>query len=184
MDKVVHRSPLPLLGLLPVSVVVFIALCGSVLGAQEIRIKVLNGRNGRPVTNECVNVWLGDLSVGSGRSPAAELLIPTDKDGLATLRLTRGAAHGVSYRRTTACNGGGQVDPTVGYAATIGVSGDYYVACQAHPPDSPMLPFSVEKILESGDVSANFCGKIEASPKPGELILFVRPMHWWERAFH
>jgi hypothetical protein len=34
---------------------------------------------------------------------------------------------------------------------------------------------AIKKILESGVVAGNTCGKFRAEPKPGELIFFVRP---------
>jgi hypothetical protein len=61
------------------------------------------------MSNSYVNVW-----VGTKRKEA--MVIPTDKDGIARLRLTD-----------------------------------------------------------------NDCGKATASPKPGELIIFVRPLTWWEK---
>jgi hypothetical protein len=44
-----------------------------------------------------------------------------------------------------------------------------------------MTNFSTEEILQHGVATANTCGKATASPKPGEVILFVRPLTWWEK---
>lgn len=142
--------------------------------AQEIRIKVLNGRNGRPMAGECVNVW-----VGSVRGPA--LLIATNGDGVASLRLTTDNAEENPGHRTSACGGKAVVDPVVGREETIRVTSATGMLCQAHPPDSPALVFSVPKVLDSGDASANVCGNVEASPKPGELIFFERPRSFLEK---
>jgi hypothetical protein len=49
--------------------------------AQSIQIKLVNGRNGRPLAGTHVNVW-----VGKERKWA--IVIPTDKDGVASLVLT------------------------------------------------------------------------------------------------
>jgi len=51
------------------------------LCAQEIKIKFVDGRNGKPLGNTCVNVW-----VGHDRKEATA--IPIDSNGIATLRLT------------------------------------------------------------------------------------------------
>jgi len=158
---------------------VFLALViagsfGTALRAQDIRIKVLDGRNGRPIADECVNVWVGKGDVSS-------LLIATNKDGVALLHLTDRENEISSRNDRSACGGRGVIDPVVKYADVIGITSEHYMPCQAHPPDSPALSFSVKKVLQSGDFSANACGKIEATPKPGELVFFVRPLHWWER---
>lgn len=142
--------------------------------AQEIRIKVLNGRNGHPVANECVNVWIGPV-----RGPA--LLLATDGDGVASLRLATNASEENPGHRTPACGGTAVVDPVVAREDTINVTSATGMLCQAHPPDSPALSFSVPRVLDSGDSTANVCGKAEASPEPGELIFFERPRSFLER---
>ena len=51
--------------------------------------------------------------------------------------------------------------------------------CQLRKPDDSwlaMTDFSTKKVLEEGIVTANTCGKATASPKPGELVIFVRPL--------
>jgi hypothetical protein len=49
--------------------------------AQSVRIKLMNGKDGRPMANTCVNVW-----VGTERKQA--MALPTEKEGVARLRLT------------------------------------------------------------------------------------------------
>src|SRR5215475_11295261 len=58
-------------------------LLGAALfgNAQNIRIKLVNGRNGRPMANSFVNTW-----IGIERKDA--IPIATDKDGVAWLSLT------------------------------------------------------------------------------------------------
>ena len=168
-------APLP--SLARRSLVFMLMLAGfaaAQLAGQDVRVRVLDGRNGRPVSRECVNVWVGPVHGPS-------LVIPTNKDGVALLHLAAGASQARAGRRALACKGMAVIDPIVKYADTIEITGDYYVPCQRHPPESPWLSFSVKTVLHSGDASANGCGRIEVSPEPGELILFVRPMHWWER---
>ena len=66
----------------------------------------------------------------------------------------------------------------------IAIWPDWDVDCR--PPDeSSFLPprvhfYPVEEILRFGVATGNTCGRLEVSAKPGELVLFVRPPHWWE----
>jgi hypothetical protein len=39
-----------------------LCLCVPRAAAQEFHIKVLNGRNGKPITKECLNIWVGTLA--------------------------------------------------------------------------------------------------------------------------
>lgn len=52
----------------------------SVVDAQEIHIRVLNAQNGKPITNECVNVSLGQWH-------GADLLAPANNEGVVVLHL-------------------------------------------------------------------------------------------------
>jgi hypothetical protein len=42
------------------------------------------------------------------------------------------------------------------------------------------IGYSVEQIKEQGIVSSNTCGKRQAKPAPGVLVLYVRPRTWLE----
>jgi hypothetical protein len=54
----------------------------TALRAQNIQIMLLNGNTGRPVAGACVGVWMmNDARTG--------VFIPTDKNGVARLRLTQ-----------------------------------------------------------------------------------------------
>lgn len=147
--------------------------------AQEIHVKVLDGRNGKPVTRECLNIWVGTLA-------GPHLVAATDGDGVAVLRvsdddLVAGAG----------CRGWPTQAAWPTGSEGLLVSGDYYVACQEYAkvvPDAakpkfigkipPLYP--LKEILESGISASNTCGKFRAKPKPGELIFFVRPRGFWE----
>jgi hypothetical protein len=39
----------------------------------------------------------------------------------------------------------------------------------------------MKQVVQQGIVTANTCGKATASPKPGEVTIFVRPLTWWEQ---
>jgi hypothetical protein len=128
---------------------VLVVFGGTVLCAQEIRIRVVDGRNGHPIGDERVNVLFD--------AERSARLVPTDRSGVATVNL-----------------GTDDVE-------TIRITSDYYMPCQPHPKDSPFVSYSIKEVLQSGIASSNLCGKIEGSPKPGELIFFVRPRSFLER---
>jgi len=56
---------------------------GTILCAQTVTIKLVDGRTGHPMLNSYVNVW-----VGPNPQKETMMMIPTDKDGIARLRLT------------------------------------------------------------------------------------------------
>lgn len=53
------------------------------LREQDVRIRVLDGRSGHPISDEHVQVWFNSI-----KGPALDL--PTDKDGYAALSLSQG----------------------------------------------------------------------------------------------
>jgi hypothetical protein len=161
---------------------------GPLLHAQDVYIRVLNGRNGKPITNECLNVSLGAWH-------GADLLAPTDSEGVVVLHLRDNemTSDAVSAR---ACNGMATVGskPFPKGTDVIIIMSDEYVACQEYgkivPGDDPANPnllarlmpaYSIKRILELGVTASNRCGKFRAEAKPGELIFCVRPPTWLEK---
>ena len=172
------RPPmLPLVGwAAPPALAVVVAL-GAPAYAQTIRIKLLNGRNGRPLAHSCINLW-----VGHGRVAASAVV--TNKKGVASLRLTTRAAEINTAHWPLACTKGleGRV-PIFKYASSVKINVGY-VVCVPHGSNYSwlaLMKFSTKKILQSGIVTPNSCGKARASPKPGEITLFVRPLTLWEK---
>lgn len=69
---------------------------GATAGAQsvqEIRIRVLNARNGKPITNECVNVSLGTWH-------GADLIAPTNEEGVVVLYFAKDEVSAASVPRS------------------------------------------------------------------------------------
>lgn len=163
---------------------VLLSLCAPLLYAQDIQIRVLNAQNGKPIGHECVNVSLGSWH-------GADLLVPTDKNGIVVLHL-----RGNEVMVDAACQGWPKQARTANLA-TIALIGDSYVACQEYgkfaPEERPapeavapvgkeIVPtYSIKAILRTGVVASNTCGKFRAKAKPGELIFFERPRSFWER---
>lgn len=153
-----------------------ISLSAGFLRAQTIQIKLVNGRNGSPFAGTCVNVW-----VGNERKDA--LAIPTDKNGIARLTLTGNDSEVDLHNIWKGCGAFGIKDPVVKFDSSLRVNAGY-VLCQSQVPDYSWLAtsnFSVDQVIRLGIVTPNSCGRITASPKPGDLTIFVRPLNWWEK---
>jgi hypothetical protein len=149
---------------------------GTFLGAQIVTIKLVNGRNGHPMSSSYVNVW-----VGTKRKEA--MVIPTDKDGIARLRLTDNDDEVDLHMRKKYVRDNVVIDPIVKYDEEFQVNVGF-VICYPHVRDYSWLStanISTKQLLQEGIVWPNSCGKATASPEPGELIIFVRPLTWWEK---
>jgi hypothetical protein len=160
-------------------------LLPSLLEAQEIRIRVLNARNGTAVTDECVNISLGSWHGG-------DLIAPTNRDGLVVLHFENGQVSADPALPDT-CNGLAVLGPKPVPAGvdTLAVTSDKYVDCQEWakviPGEAPKdalnraPSYPIKEILESGAAAGNRCGKFRAETKPGELTLYVRPRGFLEK---
>ncbi len=149
---------------------------GIPLSAQTLEIKLINGRDGNPIAKTCVNVWVGN----ERKDPLA---IPTDKNGIARLRLTKNDAEVNTDHRWKDCGNFGVVSPVVKYMDFVSVNVGY-VLCASHGTNFSWLEvkrFPTEQFLREGIVTQNTCGKPTASATPGELVIFVRPLSWWEK---
>ena len=75
------------------------------------------------------------------------------------------------------------ISPVVKYKDFVKVNVGY-VICEPHGTDFSWLevkPFPTEQFIREGFVTANTCGRPMASARPGELVIFVRPLSWWEK---
>jgi hypothetical protein len=154
----------------------FLSSSGTFLYAQTIEIKLVNGRSGDPISDTCVNVW-----VGTARKDA--MSIPTDENGIARFRLTDKESEIDLQNRWKGCGDFGMVNPVVKYDDILRINAGF-VSCQSRPSDHSWLAISdisTKEVLQRGVVTANTCGKATASPKPREVVLFVRPLTWWEK---
>lgn len=149
---------------------------GSTVNPQTIRIKLLNGKNGHPLTSKCVNVW-----VGSERKDA--MALPTNQDGVASLELTQNDAQIDTQHTWKACGLFGLVNPILKYSDQIKINASY-VSCEPRPADFSWLAikaFATKEVIQSGVTTANTCGRAKAPPEAGEIILFVRRLSFWEK---
>ena len=168
-----------------VALLVFPVLWACSVSAQEIRIRVVDARSGKAINNEFVNISFGSWH-------GADLLAPTNNEGVVVLHLAKSevTATGVS---PSACDGSAILGPKPlpKNVDAIAITSDAYVDCQewakvlpgGEPKDnlSRAPSYPIKKILESGIVAGNRCGKFRTEAKPDELIFFVKSASLWER---
>lgn len=146
-------SPLKL-GSRSAAVIVFSLLAGVAVHAQTLHLRILDGRNGRPIANEQPQVtWIGHQN-------GSPIQVQTNQDGIAKLDLPSGA---IDYVR---------------------IEANLYYDCRKVSKDMTPTSYSVREALRAGIVAINTCGKVDIEPGRGEIILFVRPLHRWERLKH
>jgi hypothetical protein len=125
----------------------FSGLVSSPVRAQTIQIRVIDGRNGHPISGE-------RLQVSTDPNFNNWMQSSTSSDGIATVDV-----------------GGGK---------EIKIASNLFYDCRPFQKDVPRPVYSVAEILNTGAATANACGKLKVEPKRGELLFFVRPLHWWE----
>jgi hypothetical protein len=151
---------------------------GAISFAQVVSIKLVDGRTGHPMLNSYVNVW-----VGPNPQKETMMMIPTDKDGIARLRLTDNDNEVYIHRRNKFPGDSVVNDPIVKYDDKMQVNIGH-VICYPHVREYSWLAtidISSKQLLQQGIVWPNACGKVTEEPKPGELVIFVRPLTWWEK---
>jgi hypothetical protein len=162
----------------------FFASYATALSAQTIQIKVVDGKTGRPVAGVCVGVWITDAS---NKTLPLTPYIPADKNGVARLRLAQKDNEvNISYDPKLGCGGSGAINPVLKYDDTLTSYTTLDHPSCAFPQSIPNarfneIDFSTNEVIQHGVVSANTCGKVTASPQPGEVILFVRPRNFREK---
>jgi hypothetical protein len=158
---------------------IVLSLSGTLLRAQMIGIKLVNGRNGRPMAHS-VNVWVG-------HKLKQAMPIPTDKNGIAWLRLTNNDEeaniHSDADVDLHSRRGVGVIDPVVKYDDSLRVNaGDVWcVPFKTSYSWLAIKEFSMKEVIEKGIVTPNACGKATATPTPGQVLIFVRPLNFWEK---
>lgn len=148
------------------------------LSAQTLEIRLVDGRTGRPMVDATsyVNVW-----VGTERKEA--IAIPTDANGIARLQLTLDTGQ-INIPKPSKDRGSIVVaNPVVMYNEAFRVNAPYALCASGGSNYSwlKLESFSTSQILQHGYVSPNTCGKAKASPKPGQVTLFVRALTWREK---
>ena len=147
------------------------------VAAQTLEIKLVDGRSGRPMvgTSAYVNVW-----VGGERKEA--IAIPTDENGVSRLQLTLNPSE-VNIPISTGHGTIVEKHPVVKYDESFRINVPYVLCVSGEANHSPLdlKNFSTKEVLDHGYASGNTCGKVTASPQPGQVVLFVRPLTFMEK---
>lgn len=117
---------------------------------QSITILVLNGKTGKPVENEKVNVWLGEAKDA--------VFLETDSNGKIQLRI------GSNQEKTLRFLPNWYVDCRYG----------------KNGPQLMNLKFFLDDIVSQGVVAENFCGHVSSKASPGTLVIYVRKPSFME----
>jgi hypothetical protein len=123
-----------------------------------------------------VNVW-----VGTQRKEA--IVIPTDRNGVARLQLTLDTGK-INIPNPSKDRGSIVVaNPVLMYKKSFRINVPYALCASGGSNYSWLKSesFATNQIFQHGYVSPNTCGKATAPPKPGQVLLFVRPLTWWEK---
>ena len=138
------------------SLLILVALVGVSAGvglAEDITIRLINVKDGRPLGGQFIVVFLGNARLPS--TPKVE--VTTSSEGTAIVHLPEAIPE--------------QVSVVVGNGKLHGCGWPF---------------FSTRELIERGVVAENKCdrkgtlkGKFAA--KPGEVIMFVRFLKWWEK---
>ncbi len=179
METIYRCGGLRWRGLAAVGAVTF-ALLGTstVAHGQEIRVKFLDGRTGRPVTYEGAQLSVEGYKKGFLSAPA------NNKQGTARFVYTGKSIRAIWPPNTKLRYPWMRELPTAlppdAERIAAGPEGGAEVCWKmGFPPHNPWYPLS--EILQHGAVSENHCGKARAKAKPGELILFIKPLSFWRR---
>jgi hypothetical protein len=152
-----HNS-VPTRRILRPALVLLTAFLAQVGTAQQIAVKLVDGRNGRALKDQAVAIWLGEKAVGMPGQT-----IPTNADGIALV-------------------------PIPIQQSSFVIGGESLVDCRMRVRYGKVVDegktewvYRFADVLAHGAVGANKCGKATVQPIPGQLVLFVRTPHWWEK---
>lgn len=121
------------------------------LTGQSITVRVLNARSGRPLARQSVTISWPDS--------ADKTVVSLGPDGTGTLDLA----------------GRSQFGMLPGPRSNKEPDSLAYIDCN----DFSMV--RVDDVLSRGLVTANRCSsKVSAKVKPGEVVFWGAPLHWWE----
>jgi hypothetical protein len=121
-------------------------------GRKTIIVRMLNGVNEKPASNEYPYVWMG-------AAKRHRLNLRTDSHGEIVLDVTNAQPD--------------EIRMMPNYNVDCRFAGDQNVG--------KGIRYSVEDIISKGMVGDNVCGTSHVLPTPGVLVLYVRPRTFKER---
>ena len=146
-----------------------VAPIGLLAQTATIHVRVLDGRTGKNLSG--MNLAFVDYHTDRDGSTHADL------NGRMTVATS---ADGDSYVASPGAHG-------VLVFGGVGNNGDWTPCTRQKLYDSDTRTYGTEHlypvstIVASGLVAKNNCSKRTAAAKPGELVIFIRPVTWWEK---
>lgn len=119
---------------------------------RTITLRLLDGRNGKPLKTDEVEVWID-------KEQTHVLTVHTAPNGVATVEIP---------------------STTSGIYVTAREDGWFMYRCDADEK-KPTPAYSIERIISSGTVAANRCSRRTAAAEPGSLTVFLRPLTFWDK---
>lgn len=142
---------------------------GLLAQTATIHVRVLDGRTGKNLSG--MNLRLLDYHTGADGSTHDDLggrmTVETSPDG--DSYVANPDAHGVLV-----------------FSGLGNVTGAWTPCTRQKRYDSHSWTigneylYPVPTVVSSGFVAKNSCSKATATAKPGELVIFIRPVTWWE----
>jgi hypothetical protein len=141
-----------------VSLISFAVALGVTIGspygfAAEIHVRLVNTLTGKPMNDQPIVLYLG-------RDDKAVLHQTTDEDGVAVFHMPTPIPDWINPAEAS------------------------YTLYHCSPYQKTRFP--IAEVLQRGVVALNTCdpkgklkGKVQAMP--GEVVVFARPLHWWEK---
>jgi hypothetical protein len=118
---------------------------------RTLKVRLLNGKNGKPIKDYNPTIWIGDITDRIERY--------TDSHGEIVFTVTDMSSQ--------------QLRVAPDWYADCRFKGDSDAGMQ--------VKYSLEEIVNKGVVSENLCGKRRIDPVPGVLVLYVRPRTFTEK---
>jgi hypothetical protein len=138
-------------------------IVASSAAAQSITIILLDGRTAKPIKRSWLNLWTKE------KGPALPLAFDEVGKGKFNLQTTAPTSSAANSR-------------TLEYSDTLSIQLGYQPCWEKtlKAPQFARYSFSTQEILDSGLAQANNCGKQTVAVHPGELILYVKPLTFWQ----
>ncbi len=96
------------------------------------------------------------------------------------LHLWYDEAGGAGYVLATDKHGVALMPEPVGLPVRVLISPSDRIDCRKLPETEPSLGYNLQEIAAKGVAAENHCGDAPARSRPGELVIFVRPVRWYE----
>ena len=84
------------------------------------------------------------------------------------------------YLLTTNSQGVAVMPEPVGVPVRVLFTPEDRMDCRKATATEPAPAYNLQAIAATGVAAPNRCGPVQVKPRPGELVLFARPLRWYE----